>query len=356
MQRIRTKLNRPIRVLVVDDSVVIRRLLTTLLEEDAAIEVVGSAPNGELALQKIRQLKPDAITLDVEMPVMDGLTALRHIRKEHPDLCVIMLSTHTDRGASITTEALMLGADDYLTKPAVTPSQEPANALRTALIGKLKQFFTTEQQDSPRPASAATAVRKPSLTGLRVKPRVLAIGLSTGGPAALAVALPMLPADFPLPVLIVQHMPPSFTRYLAQQLQPRVKLQVDEAVAGVAVERGKILIAPGDYHLKVAKTNGKIMTTLDQCPPENSCRPAVDPLFRSVAEVYGPAAVGVVLTGMGRDGLLGAKAMKSAGAYIVAQDEASSVVWGMPGQVVRAGLADAVVDLQAVVSEVLAQL
>jgi len=181
----------------------------------------------------------------------------------------------------------------------------------------------------------------------------VAIGVSTGGPTALGAIMPEFPADFPLPILIVQHMPPVFTRLLAERLQTTTKLKVEEAAEGAAVEPGKVLIAPGNYHMRVRKNGTKVTVTLDQEPPENSCRPAVDVLFRSVNEVYGPSTISVILTGMGYDGLRGAELLKASGGVVIAQDEASSVVWGMPGAVANAGLADAVVPLSGVVPEIL---
>jgi two-component system chemotaxis response regulator CheB len=192
--------------------------------------------------------------------------------------------------------------------------------------------------------------------GPRRPKQVVVIGVSTGGPTALASVIPALPREFPLPVLIVQHMPPMFTRLLAERLQTQSKVRVHEAAEGTPVEPGAVLIAPGDYHMRIRRNGRQAVTALDQSPPENSCRPAADVLFRSAAEAYGGAAIGVILTGMGKDGFLGCQALKGQGAYIIAQDEASSVVWGMPGFVSRGGLADATVDLNCVVPEILAQL
>jgi|SRR5579884_3095927 len=342
-----------IRVLVVDDSVVIRRLVTHALSEDPDIEVVGAASNGVLALQRIAQTNPDVVTLDIEMPEMDGLETLRHIRRQYRHLWVIMFSTLTERGAVATIDALAAGADDYVPKAANAGSLEQSlAALRNQLIPKIHQFF-------PRSVAAA----QPAVAALRMPlapprpahnaPEVIAIGVSTGGPTALGQIIPMLPAGFPLPVLIVQHMPPLFTRFLADRLAQQSKLPVEEAKENMPVVPGRIFIAPGDYHMYAARSSGQVHIHLDQAPPENSCRPSVDVLFRSVAECYGARAVCAVLTGMGQDGLRGAEALKRAGAFVFAQDEASSVVWGMPRAVVEAGLADAVVSLPHVVPEIL---
>lgn len=345
-------------MLVVDDSVVIRRLVTHALEQDEHIEIAGSAANGVIALQRIPQVNPDVVTLDIEMPEMDGLETLRQIRKLHPHLYVIMFSTLTERGGAATMEALSLGANDYVTKAANVGSLDRSMAsLRSDLIPKIKQFFDLGR-DTRRAEVDVPAPKRPVLLPHRPRMarKVLAIGVSTGGPNALAIVMPMFPKDFPLPILMVQHMPPLFTRLLAERLNNQSGLRVEEAAEGSVVETGKVLIAAGDYHLKVRRDGNKVRASLNQGTPENSCRPAVDVMFRSVAELYGGSAIAVVLTGMGQDGMRGAETLRSLGAYIIAQDEQSSVVWGMPGAVVRAGLADAVVDLNSVVPEILKQI
>ncbi|MEQ1946134.1 MAG: chemotaxis response regulator protein-glutamate methylesterase [Bryobacteraceae bacterium] len=335
-----------IRVMVVDDSVVIRRLVTHVLEKDSMLEVVGTAANGALALDRIPHWKPDVITLDIEMPEMSGLELLPQLRAVHPDLRVIMFSTLTERGASATMEALTLGADDYVTKASNVGSLDLSMAaLQAELIPKIKQFFATEAA-APAPIVAS----RPALAGSRaagtlLNPQVLAIGVSTGGPTALGEIMPQFPEHFPLPILIVQHMPPVFTRLLAERLQTRTKIQVHEATAGMIVEPGHAYIAPGDYHMRIRREGTKVSILLDQSAPENSCRPAVDVLFRSVQEVYGSSSIAAVLTGMGYDGLRGATGLHAEGAYIIAQDEASSVVWGMPGAVASAGIANSILPL-----------
>jgi two-component system chemotaxis response regulator CheB len=351
-----------IRVLVVDDSAVIRRLMTHAFEEEPVIEVVGTASNGVIGLQRISQLNPDVLTLDIEMPDMGGIAMLRQIRRSYPHLRVIMFSTLTERGAAVTLEALTLGADDYVAKVSNEGSLDRSmSRLRDEMIPKVKQFFVLPAESSAPvrrepalvsgtlPATQAGAI----LPGARVRPRVVVIGVSTGGPNALGAILPKLPAGFPLPILVVQHMPPMFTRLLAERLNSTCRLPVEEASHDSTVEPGKILIAPGDFHLKVASNGGGVRAVLDQTPHQNSCRPAVDALFASVGEVYGGAVVAVILTGMGQDGLRGAQILKAHGASVLAQDEASSVVWGMPGAVVHAGLADCVLPLDRIVPEVL---
>ena len=351
-----------IRVMVVDDSVVIRRLVTHALEQTPIIEVVGTASNGAIGLQRIKQLSPDLITLDIEMPDMDGLEMLRRIRAEHSQLRVFMFSTLTERGAAKTLEALTLGADDYVAKVSNEGSLDRSMArLREEMIPKIMQFFrlpaATNVAAKPEPASfksTPSAYRPaPVFLGAKGKFKAVVIGVSTGGPTALGAILPKIPAGFKLPILVVQHMPPLFTRLLAERLNNTCNLIVEEAAQGSKVEPGKILIAPGDFHMKIASNEAGVSVYLDQSPRLNSCRPAVDALFASAGEVYGGAVLAVILTGMGQDGLRGVEILKAQGATVLAQDEASCVVWGMPGAVVNAGLADRVLPLDEVVPEIL---
>jgi two-component system chemotaxis response regulator CheB len=340
-----------VRVLVVDDSAVIRRLIARALEQDADLEVVGSAPDGQAALEQIALLHPDVVTLDIEMPRMGGLDALRELRKTDRNIRAIVFSSLTERGASATIEALLLGADDYLTKTSSMASLDLAiDGLRHELIPKIRQFFSFGGEsvaEGPAARIAPLAVSR--------WPQVVVIGVSTGGPAALDAIIPSIPADFPLPVLIVQHMPATFTRLLAERLNASSKIKVEEATEGAVVECGRVLIAPGGYHMRVRKQRWQTVVELDQGPPENACRPAADVLFRSAKEVYGSAVLAVVMTGMGCDGLKGAMALKSGGAAVIVQDEATSVVWGMAGGIANAGLADAVLPLHAIVPEILSR-
>ena len=338
-----------IRVLIVDDSALIRRLMRQALSEDPDIEVAGAESNGKAALASIPALEPDLVTLDIEMPEMDGLETLRRLRAAHSALRVIMFSSATTRGAAATFEALALGADDYVAKPAQTGSLDASlGNLRTELIPRIKQFFRLASAPAPRfaPPPARAGARKGTA-------RILAIGVSTGGPQALESVVPLLPANFPVPVVLVQHMPPMFTRILAERLQAAGSLKVEEAAEGVEVRPGRVLIAPGNYHLRVRRRGTSVVAALDQGPHENSCRPSVDVLFRSVAEVYGGEALSVVLTGMGKDGLRGTEVLKAAGACSLVQDEATSVVWGMPGAIAEAGLADSVLPLPRIAPEII---
>jgi two-component system chemotaxis response regulator CheB len=342
----------PFRVLIVDDSVVVRKLLSEALASSPEVQLAGTASNGSIALAKIPQLQPDLVTLDIEMPGMDGIQTLTEIRKRYPKLPVIMFSTLTERGASVTLEALALGASDYMTKP--TNSESLAGAMETVrreLITKITSLARRSQTSAaPRPPMPSAPVHKKS-GHQRIE--ILAIGSSTGGPNALAEVIPRLPEDFPVPVVIVQHMPPLFTRLLADRLNSQSKLKVHEAEAGSSLSPGTVWIARGDYHLTLARKGTAVTLSLNQDPPENSCRPAVDVLFRSVAQVYGGSVLALVMTGMGSDGARGAAQIGEAGGQILVQDEASSVVWGMPGAVVSAGLADKVCPLPHISQEVL---
>jgi two-component system chemotaxis response regulator CheB len=427
-----------IRVLVVDDSVVVRKILCDTLTGESDFEVVGTAADGRLALEQIDATKPDVVTLDIEMPVMDGVAAAGEIHRRWPRLPVIMFSTLSQRGATTTLEALGAGAVDYVTKPTNSANLLDAmRSLREDLFAKLRFYGgrsaaarvaaqpvrapavpasppapsaeepctnaapkSSDDRTGWRPPAAPArddAQRKsfrerlarlatsppavpsvvpPAAGGAPVAtpkppprapfaanprsrlmpgeaPEVVVIGVSTGGPPALNVLLPALPATFPVPILIVQHMPPIFTKLLAQQLAAKCQLKVVEAEAGMSLEPGVVAIAPGDFHMVIERSGTQHRIALHQEAPENSCRPSVDPLFRSAARCFGRRTLGVVLTGMGSDGMKGSQAIKEAGGVILAQDENSSVVWGMPGYVVNQGLADAVLALDMVAAELL---
>lgn len=362
-----------IRIMLVDDSAVIRRLLTDVLAGDPQLDVVGSAQNGQVALDKLSAINPDMVILDVEMPVMDGLETLTEIRKRQPRLPVIMFSSITERGAAVTLEALGRGANDYVTKPANTGNMMASlQRVRDELIPRIKVFCrhllnapaAAALKPVARPAPLARPAPPEPLAGAALRPMtrptrprvdIVAIGVSTGGPNALAELLPRLPAHFPAPIVIVQHMPPIFTRLLAERLAAQSALPVAEAEAGEVLRPGQIRLAPGGSHLALERQGAQVRLQLNQDPPENSCRPAVDVLFRSVAATYQGNALAVVLTGMGNDGLRGCEAIRNAGGQILVQDEASSVVWGMPGFVARAGLADGQIALNQMAGEILSR-
>lgn len=346
-------MNSKIRVLVVDDSAIIRRVLSDVIATDPLMELAGVAANGQIALSMLERVTPDVVTLDIEMPVMDGLETLKAIRDQRPRLPVIMVSSLTERGAEATIESLSLGASDYVTKSVkVSNLAESKEAIAGSLLPKIRALCASRvAAASPAaPLSSARSFATRPLSHGRID--VVAIGSSTGGPNALAEVLPQLPADFPVPVVVVQHMPPMFTKFLAQRLDALSGLEVKEAASGVDVVPGIAWIAPGDYHAVAVRDGVHVRLATNQAPPENSCRPSVDVLFRSVCEAYGGNALAVVLTGMGQDGLRGCERLVDAGAQIIVQDEASSVVWGMPGFVAKAGLANAVLPVSQIATEI----
>jgi two-component system chemotaxis response regulator CheB len=342
---------------VVDDAVVVRKLITETLRRDPELDVVGIAANGKIALQKIPQVNPDVITLDVEMGEMDGLTTLRELRKLYPKLAVIMFSTLTQRGAAATLDALSLGANDYVTKPANVGSvTEAMERLERELIPKIK-IHCRHVGAGATIAEKRAAIRTMSSPALPFRPRtgpieIVCLGTSTGGPNALAEVFSNLPGDFPVPIVIVQHMPPLFTAMLAERLTAHSAVPCHEGSEGQAIERGHAYIAPGGRHMELHRTGTGTRIHLQDGPPENSCRPAVDVLFRSVAAVYDGAALGVVMTGMGQDGLRGCEIIREKCGHVVVQDEATSVVWGMPGYVANAGYADKIIPLNQIAGEI----
>ena len=340
------------RVLVVDDSVVARRLVSKAITADETVDVVGTAADGRVAVAQIERLRPDAVTLDLDMPVMDGLETVEAIRERWPHLPVIMVSTYTVRGAQVTLDALALGANDYVVKPSGSASPSEAIArLHEELVPRIIALCPHTSPGLAPSEPIAIAARGPT-----ARVDAIAIAVSTGGPTALGSLLAGLPASLPVPVLIVQHMPPMFTRVLAERLDRTSAIRVLEAADGHRLEPGTVRIAPGDRHMLVERNDDavRVRTTID--PAENSCRPAADPLFRSVAVAYGRHALGIVMTGMGSDGLRGSRRLVEEGSRVIVQDEASSVVWGMPGFVVREGLADAIVPLHDLAREIGARL
>jgi two-component system, chemotaxis family, protein-glutamate methylesterase/glutaminase len=348
-----------IRVFLVDDASAVRRLVTNALNQDPALEVVGTAADGQMALARLAELRPDVVLLDLEMPVMDGLETLVALRKTHPRLPVIMFSRLTQRGVEATVRALTLGADDYVPKPGdgldVAGCIEGQLIPKIKLLGRLALERETPGLDKETRRQPDKEKEKPPCrsTSPRQRVEIVVIGASTGGPNALTELLPAFPPDWSIPIVIVQHMLPDFTARLAERLSEKSRLRVREGISGELVTASQAWVAPGGYHLLVRREGKGIRLALDQGPPVNSCRPAVDVLFRSAAEVYGPGALAVVLTGLGQDGLAGCESLRAVGGQVLVQDQASSAAWSMPGAVAQAGLADQVLPLEQLGPEVL---
>jgi len=362
-----------IRVLIVDDSAVMRRIIMSTLLKHDEIEVVGTSANGLEAIADIKRIKPDLVTMDIEMPKMDGLTALKQIRSFDQHLPIIMFSSLTLRGAEATLDALTFGASDYVAKPTnLTDSEEAFRVLNEQLVPKIKQLGSkktfvrslahaqtvTPQSLSPLAAlSPSKEVSSVRAGRIRVPLEALCIGVSTGGPAALTQLFSDWKVALSVPILIVQHMPPKFPELLAIRLSTLGAVPAVEAVDGQEIEAGHAYLAPGGRHMELYRSaSGKVIIRLNDNAPECSCRPAVDVLFRSAAKVYGNRLLAMVLTGMGNDGLKGSAQVVQEGGRVLVQDEASSVIWGMPGAVVNANLADKVLPLSEMAQEVVARL
>jgi len=344
------------KILIVDDAVVVRRTVADIVAADPDLEVSGTASNGRIALTKFAAQPPDLVLLDIEMPEMDGLETLVEMRKLDRRIPILMFSTLTDRGAEATLEALSRGATDYVTKPSNSDIATTSDAVTRELIPKIRALchlpWASASAAAPIPHKPVSAT--PPRPHLSIFPaQLIAIGVSTGGPDALARLLPTLPAKLPVPIVIAQHMPPTFTSLLARRLSDRCAIAVKECRSGDLITPGCVFVAPGDFHMIVSAEDGVIRLRVHQGPKENFCRPSVDVLFRSVASVYGAKAMGIILTGMGQDGVKGCEVLHQTGARIIAQDEASSIVWGMPGYVARAGLADKVLPLDQIGAEII---
>lgn len=341
--------SRDIRVMVVDDSAVVRGLITRHLNAEAGIEVIASAANGELALAELSRREVDVVVLDIEMPVMDGLTALREIVARHPGVRVVMASTLTRRNAEISMKALHLGASDYVAKPET--GLAGAEQFRRELAAKVRAIAVRRPATaSGAPTRAAPVVAAPPAPARppRTRPGVILIGASTGGPPALLRLFAAIRGAVEQPILLTQHMPATFTALLAEQLARIGDRPCAEARDGDRIRPGHCYVAPGGWHMTVARDGAMPVLRLNQDPPENFCRPAVDPLFRTAAQVFGTGALGVILTGMGSDGAHGCEALVRAGGHFIVQDEASSVVWGMPGAAAATGLAGGVLPLDQI--------
>ncbi|MHA1164272.1 MAG: protein-glutamate methylesterase/protein-glutamine glutaminase [Alphaproteobacteria bacterium] len=366
---------RKIQVIIVDDSAVVRGLVARWVDEDPDLETVGRFANGKLAVEAIADCKPDVVILDIEMPVMDGMTALPLLLRNHPGVKVLMSSTLTRRNAEISMMALSLGATDYIPKPESNRGVTTSLEFRTDLLRKIKAIVPHKRAPahtsapapaaepkpgaaSPQPAKQAPAATpapgpSPNSLSLRpfapVKPKILAIGSSTGGPQALAKVIEYLaPATTGIPVVITQHMPATFTAILAEHLERASGRTAKEGEDGEKVLPGIIYVAPGGLHMAVVEKGGEPHLHVYEGPMINFCKPAVDPLFQSLVKVYGSSILALVLTGMGHDGAVGAKEIADAGGNVIAQDEATSVVWGMPGAAVAAGACAAVLPLNEI--------
>ncbi|MCC3862211.1 protein-glutamate methylesterase/protein-glutamine glutaminase [Pseudemcibacter aquimaris] len=357
----------PYKVMLVDDSSVIRGLLSRWLGADPAIEIVASVGNGQVALNSLERTDPEIVVLDIEMPVMDGLTALPLILKAKPDVQVLMSSTLTAKNAKVSLQAMSLGAADYIPKPTTNREVITSRSFQTEIIEKVKNLAASKrkllgyrpfkeetdaksapEQDVAKPAPVSKpktlVTRKASLTA----PRIIGVGSSTGGPQALLKFLNGIKDGLNLPVVITQHMPSSFTKILAGHLSKATGLDCIEAEDKTLLENGKVYIAPGDHHMVIKNDGGNRYLRLNQDPPENFCRPAVDPMFRSISDEFGSGSLCVILTGMGQDGLKGSKYVVDNGGTIVAQDQETSVVWGMPGAVSEAGICHAILPLDEI--------
>jgi two-component system chemotaxis response regulator CheB len=354
------KSDDPIRVMVVDDSAVIRGLITRMLNAESDIEVTASMSNGRFAVNKIARQQFDVVILDIEMPVMDGLTALPLLIKEDPEIKIIMASTLTAKNAEVSLKALQAGAADYVPKPSSTReiSGSDGGDFRRDLVAKVKSLGGVRKtrpgrvvrDRATRPAAFVSAVPTSKDIVLRKagihRPNIVAIGSSTGGPQALFTFLKDLKPTLKVPVVITQHMPPTFTTILAEHISRQTEWKCEEGKDGDVLKRGYIHLAPGGYHMGVVQKGPQQIIQLNQDPPESFCRPAVDPMLRSVVKVFGPRVLTIILTGMGADGLKGGKQVVEAGGTVIAQDEESSVVWGMPGAVATNGLCSAVLPLK----------
>jgi len=343
----------PVRVLVVDDSALMRKLIPQILATDSSIQVVGTAMDGNFGLKKIEELKPQVVTLDLEMPGMGGLDMLKEIMRGHR-LPVIVVSSHSTEGASVTLKALSMGAFDFVAKPSDVSARMPEIAHE--LIAKIKAAAQSRgTRVSPLSPAIASPAEKAAPDSERRPTRLVAIGISTGGPQALQYLLPQLPKDFPGTILIVQHMPEGFTEMFSRRLDEICAIKVKEAQSGDLLLAGRALVCPGSRHLKVKRMPLGDVVVLSDEPRVNGHRPSVDVLFRSVAEEFGSSSIGLLMTGMGEDGAQGLGQLRAAGGMTIAQNEESCVVYGMPKAAIERGYAVRVVALEALANTLLAQ-
>ena len=373
--------DKQIRILVVDDTVVYRKIVSDIIAEQPDMEVVGIAANGRIALQKIQQLHPDLLTLDLEMPEIDGLGVLTELKKQTNPPGAIMLSAFTDAHATATINALELGAFDFVLKPSGSSLQQSKDALTNDLCSRIRMFARTRKlrninkniagntksgspyttatltENTYNEATQSTQSTQPAISKMvfNAPPaniEIIGLGISTGGPQSLTKMMPSLPGNLPVPLLIVQHMPPMFTKSLADDLDKKCAVSVCEAADGQPVESACVYIAPGGKQMKIVKDNNQTIIKITDDPPENSCKPSVDYLFRSISLLYGAHTLGIVMTGMGNDGTLGCRLLKRKGARIILQDKDSCVVYGMPRQPAEEGLADIIAPLDKIADEI----
>jgi two-component system chemotaxis response regulator CheB len=346
--------------MLVDDSAVLRGALARILESDPLIKIVASASNGEMAIKAAETKHPHIVVLDIEMPVMDGLTALPKILQASPKSKVIMFSSLTEKGATVSLKAFALGAVECIVKPSSGQSVAEGSDFQKNMIALFKNLtpdhvrIAPESSEIPSKISAAPAPKAATIFTLRSdpaaykgKPAIVAIGSSTGGPNALFSVLTHF-KNFDVPIVITQHMPATFTKILADHIQQKTGVEAHEGADGMAVEKGKIYVAPGGFHMEIVRQDAGLRVRLNNGPPENFCKPSVDPMFRSVIDLFGNKVLGLILTGMGNDGIGGGKILIEKGGRMIAQDEATSVVWGMPGAVAKAGLCSAVLPLEEI--------
>jgi two-component system, chemotaxis family, protein-glutamate methylesterase/glutaminase len=365
-----------LKVLVADDSVLFRRVIAEVLKSLPDVEVVGSVSNGKLALQRVRELRPDILTLDMEMPEMDGMAVLEALREAREAVAVIVVSALTRQGGRLTVRALEKGAFDFITKPDTGSPEESREAIRRELAPRIRALANRLEirsilRNKPASTVAVASGEKGSVVGdsssrnlddisgrmnrlaANGKPEMVLIGVSTGGPNALARIMPEIPGNIGVPLMIVQHMPPVFTQSLAESLSPRCAVRVREASHGEMIEANTAYIAPGGKQMRLAPgPEGRRMVQITDDPPENNCKPAVDYLFRSVANNFPGQAMAVILTGMGSDGTLGLRLLKRHGCYVIAQDEATCVVFGMPKAAADAGVTDVLLPLDAIAGRI----
>lgn len=353
-------MQEPLRALVVDDTTLYRKVLSDLLSEIPGVEVVGTAPNGKIALAKIPQLRPDILTLDFEMPEMNGLETLQQLKTQAPQVGAIMISSHTSQGAKITMDALELGAFDFVAKPEAGSMAESIESLRSRLKPIIQAYLIRKVRRipgaSPRVTPMVTPRVSPPLvrsTAIDGRIDLVAIGISTGGPNALAHVIPQLPSNLGVPIVIVQHMPPIFTAALAESLTKKSQIKVVEAQHGQVLEPNVAYIAPGGKQMGIAAQGTNYTVVITDDPPENHCKPSVDYLFRALASTHKNRVLSIIMTGMGADGTRGLKLLKAQGAKVLAQDEASCVVFGMPMEAIKAGVVDTVLPLDNIAPEII---